>query len=127
MKRILIIFSMLCVIFSLFACAGENTESTNTTLSTEVTDMITDTKHILNGKVTKINDNSIEIQIENISDASGLFAVNISEITKIYDSFGNIINKDQINVNNNVEVSYNGQVTKSLPPQVNALAIQVKW
>ena len=126
MKRILIIFSMLCVIFSLFACAGENTESTNTTLSTEVTDMITDTKHILNGKVTKINDNSIEIQIENISDASGLFAVNISEITKIYDSFGNIINKDQINVNNNVEVSYNGQVTKSLPPQVNALAIQVK-
>ena len=117
---------MLCVIFSLFACAGENTESTNTTLSTEVTDMITDTKHILNGKVTKINDNSIEIQIENISDASGLFAVNISEITKIYDSFGNIINKDQINVNNNVEVSYNGQVTKSLPPQVNALAIQVK-
>lgn len=127
MKRILIIFSMLCVIFSLFACAGENTESTNTTLSTEVTDMITDTKYILNGKVTKINDNSIEIQIENISDASGLFAVNISEITKIYDSFGNIINKDQINVNNNVEVSYNGQVTKSLPPQVNALAIQVKW
>ncbi|MBO5338263.1 MAG: hypothetical protein J6A96_01035 [Clostridia bacterium] len=126
MKRILIIFSMLCVIFSLFACAGENTESTNTTLSTEVTDMITDTKYILNGKVTKINDNSIEIQIENISDASGLFAVNISEITKIYDSFGNIINKDQINVNNNVEVSYNGQVTKSLPPQVNALAIQVK-
>ena len=127
MKRILIIFSMLCVIFSLFACAGENTESTNTTLSTEVTDMITDTKYILNGKVTKINDNSIEIQIENISDASGLFAVNISEITKIYDSFGNIINKDQINVNNNVEVSYNGQVTKRLPPQVNALAIQVKW
>ncbi len=125
MKKFLVVFSFACILLLLVACGDgqDNTQSTN--LSTEVTDMI-NSKYVLNGTVAEINENSIEITIENTNTASGTYVVNISESTTIYDKFGNKISLNEIKLDNKVEVSYNGQVTKSIPPQVSAIEIQVK-
>ena len=124
MKRILIILTVLCFAFVLFACGG-NTD-TQTNLSTDITNMLENEKIILNGTVDKVNESSIEITIADNQNASGTYQVNVSAETLIYDKYGNKISLNQIEIDNTVEVSFNGQVTKSLPPQVSAIIIQVK-
>ena len=124
MKRVLIILTVLCFAFVLFACGG-NTD-TQTTLSTDITNMLENEKIILNGTVDKVNESSIEITIADNQNASGTYQVNVSAETLIYDKYGNKISLNQIEIDNTVEVSFNGQVTKSLPPQVSAIIIQVK-
>lgn len=125
MKRILIILTVLCFAFVLFACGNGNTD-TQTNLSTDTTNMLENEKIILNGTVDKVNESSIEITIADNQNASGTYQVNVSAETLIYDKYGNKISLNQIEIDNTVEVSFNGQVTKSLPPQVNAIIIQVK-
>lgn len=124
MKRILIILTVLCFAFVLFACGG-NTD-TQTNLSTDTTNMLENEKIILNGTVDKVNESSIEITIADNQNASGTYQVNVNSETLIYDKYGNKISLNQIEIDNTVEVSFNGQVTKSLPPQVNAIIVQVK-
>lgn len=124
MKKIFIILTILCFAFALFACGG-NTD-TQTNLSTDITNMLENEKIILSGKVDKVNELSIEITTEANENASGAYVVNISNQTLLYDKYGNIIKLSQIIEGDNIDVSFNGQVTKSLPPQISAIIIQVK-
>ena len=124
MKKIFIILTILCFAFALFACGG-NTD-TQTNLSTDITNMLENEKIILSGKVDKVNELSIEITTEANENASGAYVVNISNQTLLYDKYGNTIKLSQIIEGDNIDVSFNGQVTKSLPPQISAIIIQVK-
>lgn len=124
MKKIFIILTILCFAFALFACGGSTDTQTN--LSTDITNMLENEKIILSGKVDKVNELSIEITTEANENASGVYVVNISNQTLLYDKYGNIIKLSQIIEGDNIDVSFNGQVTKSLPPQISAIIIQVK-
>ena len=125
MKKIICIVSVLCIAFLLFAC-GEGNTNTETSLSTDTTNMLEDEKIILTGKVAEVNSDTVEMTIQNSEKASGTYVVNVSDQTEIYDVYGNKISLDQIEINDIVDVSFNGQVTKSMPPQINAIIIQVK-
>ena len=124
MKKIFTILTILCFAFALFACGGSTDTQTN--LSTDITNMLENEKIILSGKVDKVNELSIEITTEANENASGAYVVNISNQTLLYDKYGNIIKLSQIIEGDNIDVSFNGQVTKSLPPQISAIIIQVK-
>ena len=125
MKKIICIMAVLCFIFMLFAC-GEGSTDTETNLSTDTTNMLEDEKIILTGKVDKVTSDTLEMTIQDHEKASGTYVVNVSDQTEIYDVYGNKISLNQIEINDIVDVSFNGQVTKSMPPQINAIIIQVK-
>lgn len=58
--------------------------------------------------------------------ASGLYWINISDNAILIDENGNPISKSEFEIGDIVEITYDGKVMLSYPPQVVALKIQIK-
>ncbi len=123
MKKILILL-ILSFLIMLISCGNENESSSDTDDSNqEVNSEVIDAEYLLSGTVVKIEAEAIYINTLDTS-ASGAYLVKISKDTKFYDESGKAIDIAQISKDDEVEIGYNGQVTKSLPPQITAIKIQ---
>ena len=67
----------------------------------------------------------IEVEVIEAEYASGIYWVITSDSTVFLDRNGNEIKKSDIKAGDVVEITYNGQVMMSYPPQIVALKIKV--
>ena len=82
-------------------------------------------EYTLRGVVTEIADSHIDILITDTPDAAGTYRVLVSNSTAIYGKGGASIKISDIRTDDKLEITYNGQVMRSLPPQVVATKITV--
>ena len=76
--------------------------------------------------ILEIEKNYITVKAED-ENAFGEYQVNINNsITKYYDKENNEIAKKSLKEGDKVEITYNGQVTRSLPPQIFGQIIKLK-
>ena len=127
MKKLLVILLILSAVIMLISCGSGNENETNDTndMNQTVNSEVVDAKYTLSGTVTKIEAEALYINVLDTTSASGTYMVRIISGTKIYDKNGKTIEKTQISLGDTVEIGYNGQVTKSLPPQIIAIKIQI--
>lgn len=69
--------------------------------------------------------NKIEVEVLEAEYAEGIYLLVYSSETVITDKSGNPISVNQLNVGDTIEISYNGQVMMSYPPQIAARKIRV--
>lgn len=68
----------------------------------------------------------VEVDVISAEYASGIFHIIVGENTQIYSAEGREITKQDIKAGDTVEITYNGQIMLSYPPQVVALKIVIK-
>jgi hypothetical protein len=76
-------------------------------------------------KVKSVGDR-VEVDVISAEYASGIFHIIVGENTLIYSALGNEITKQELKSGDTVEITYNGQIMLSYPPQVVALKIVIK-
>lgn len=97
---------------SLFSCQKDDAENNSTD------------GFVMTAKIIAIND-KIEVEvIEEINGMTGKFWVNTSPTTAILDKNGNPLLS--LEVGQIVEITFDGKVMMSYPPQIAAQKIQVK-
>lgn len=110
MKKFIIILLAFSIMPMILAC-GKNNEENGVNMTATILEI--EQGYIL-----------VEAEDEN---TFGEYRVNIDDsITKYYDAQNNEITKDALNVGDRVVISYNGQVARSLPPQIFGLEIKLK-
>jgi hypothetical protein len=109
MKRLSFLFLILLLVPLLFACTskGENV----------------DIEYEITGTITEIGE-TIEMEVDDGQNASGTYLVITGKETDYYNENGDSIKRNALNAGDHIKVTYNGQVTRSLPPQIFALKIQ---
>ena len=75
--------------------------------------------------IVKNLDDRIEVEVIESDYAFGIYWIITSEETKYLDKDDNIIFKEDIKVGDKIEITYNGQVMMSYPPQVVAHKIKL--
>ena len=80
----------------------------------------------LTGTVTEIDNRHIEINVTDTQNAFGIYRILLSDATRFYDRNAEPAAKSDLCVGDTVEVTYNGQVMRSMPPQVVALKIVIR-
>ena len=113
MKKIVFITSVLLILSLLSACSL--TEEEKNMEGAKMTAVI---KSIGNGFEVEV--------IEGDYGASGIYWVRISSDTVYADQNNNRIIQSSLKVGDTIEITYNGQVMLSYPPQINAKKIQLK-
>ena len=78
-----------------------------------------------NAIILEFENGSILVDTED-ENVFGEYSVNIGATTKYYDKEGKEIAKEDLKEGDKITVSYNGQVARSLPPQVFAQAIKLR-
>ena len=76
--------------------------------------------------VSNENDRYIEVEIIDSQIAFGKYLVLVDAATVYQDSEGNEITRDDLKVDDVIEISFSGQVMMSLPPQIYAQKITLK-
>ena len=110
MKKIIIILLAFSIMPMILAC-GKNNDSDGVNMV---------------ATITEINDRYILVESED-ENAVGEYRVNIdNSITKYYDAKNNKIAKKDLNVGDKIEITFAGQVTMSLPPQIFGQKIKLK-
>ncbi len=105
MKKLLLSILLFSILPLTLACTNHSTPSGENTLS---------------GTVTAVNSNNIIIKSEGI-DYQINFDTAVTQITKN----GSPLAPNQIQIGSQATVTHNGQMTRSLPPQVFALSILI--
>ncbi len=110
-KLIIVLLLMLSVMPILVSCGKTNNEEGDTKMT---------------ATIVQIEKNYIMVEAED-ENAFGKYQVNIDDsITKYYDKENNEIAKKSLQEGDKVEITYNGQVTRSLPPQIFGQIIKLK-
>ena len=109
MKRLCLLFLILLLVPMLFACTSKGE---NVNIEYEIT-----------GTITEMEE-SIEIEVDANQNASGTYLVITGTETNYYNENGDSIKREDLIVGDHIKITYNGQVTRSLPPQIFALKIQ---
>ena len=76
-------------------------------------------------KITKIEDKIIEVEAESTDVFYGVYRVHLVATTAYVNTTGEYLTKDILHVGDKVEIGFNGQVMRSLPPQIVAHKITV--
>ncbi len=79
----------------------------------------------LTATVTALGE-KLEVDVTEGEYAEGIYWVIVSDMTEIYDREGNLISREDIAVGDKLEVTYNGQVMMSYPPQIAATKVKVQ-
>ena len=80
---------------------------------------------VMTATVKSVGDR-VEVDVISAEYASGIFHIIVGENTIIYSSEGKEITKQDLKPGDTVDITYNGQVMLSYPPQAVALKIVVK-
>ena len=113
MKKI-IAFLLLLSLFALAAVACEEAENEDTP---------TDDRFVMSATVTELGD-KILVEVTESEYATGAYLVILSDSVSITDPKGKQKSKDDIALGDTLKITYTGQVTMSIPPQIIALKIQ---
>ncbi len=108
MKRFVFPILFLMIIPFLFACVDRGN---------------VDMEYEIIGVITSI-DEKIEIEVEENQNAYGTYLVVTGIQTKYYNKNEEAIKRSDLKIGDRILVTYNGQVARSLPPQIFALQIQ---
>ena len=73
--------------------------------------------------VTELGE-KITVDVIEAEYASGIYWVNTSDVTVYVDRDGYKLDSSDIKVGDKVEITYNGQVAMSLPPQISAISVR---
>ena len=118
MKKIILIASVLLILALLVSCdtnGGQDMIEEGTQETAKMTAI-----------VNAIGD-KIEVEvIEGDYGVSGLYWVNFSSDTVFVDANNQKIGSSDLKVGDIIEITYNGQVALSYPPQIFARKIQIK-
>ena len=79
----------------------------------------------LRGVVENLANKYVDIRITEAQYATGTYRILLDDTTKIYDKSGKSVSASAIQKGDSLEVTYNGQVMRSIPPQVVALKITI--
>ena len=110
-KLIIVLLLMLSVMPIMMSCGKTNNKEGDTKMT---------------AIILEIEKNYITVKAED-ENAFGEYQVNINNsITKYYDKENNEIAKKSLKEGDKVEITYNGQVTRSLPPQIFGQIIKLK-
>ena len=114
MKKILA-FILLLSLVSLAAVACEE--------ESESEDTPADDRFVMSATVTELGD-KILVEVTDSPYATGAYLVILSDTASIVNKKGKEIERDDIAVGDTIKITYTGQVTMSIPPQIIALKIQ---
>jgi hypothetical protein len=107
MKKIISSFLIFLVAATFISCEGEDEMPTFKMIAT----------------IDKIGE-KIEVTVTEAEYAEGVYWLVISDLTEFEDLQGNSIDISKFSIGDNIEITYNGQVMMSYPPQVAALKIK---
>ena len=113
MKKI-IAFLLLLSLFALAAVACEEKEPQENP---------GEDRFVMSATVTELGD-KILVEVTESECATGAYLVILSDTVSLTDKKGKEIERDDIAVGDTVKITYTGQVTMSIPPQIIALKIQ---
>ena len=132
MKNIALILAATLLILMFVGCDAQTTDNTpsvgeqgdnngnNTQSVTERTDGF-----VMTAEVKSVGER-VEVDVISAEYASGIFHILVNDGTVILSSDGREITKQDLKAGDTVEITYNGQVMLSYPPQVVAHKIVVK-
>ena len=131
-KRILAIVMLVMMLFAM-GCSptdkgpvgGNDSNSSND--NGDVKEINEADYFLYKGKIVS-NENTryIEVEIIDSQIAFGKYLVLVDAATVYQDSEGNEITRDDLKVDDVIEISFSGQVMMSLPPQIYAQKITLK-
>ena len=78
----------------------------------------------MKARVDNIGDR-IEVTVIDAEYAEGIYWLVVGDLTEYKDEDNSIIEKSDISIGDIVEITYNGQVMMSYPPQIAALEIKI--
>ena len=107
MKKIISCILIFLVFAALVSCEGENEMPTFT----------------MKARVDNIGDR-IEVTVIEAEYAEGIYWLVVGESTEFTDKNGDKITQSELSVGDVIEITYNGQVMMSYPPQIAALKIK---
>ncbi|MBO5287147.1 MAG: DUF3221 domain-containing protein [Clostridia bacterium] len=110
MKRLLIFFTIILLLSALVSCAPAKEASASG-------------EFFLTGTVQS-TENGLMVEAEDEAHF-GLYQINTSGGTKYFLENGKEITSSALNVGVKVKISYNGQVARSIPPQIFANSITI--
>ena len=114
MKRIFSIIILVLTLGVFCSCRGGSDDNSSTD---EGFKMIAEIKLV---------GEKIEVDVIEAEYADGAYLIITSELTDFVDESGKKIDKGDLKEGDKVEITYNGQVMMSIPPQVAALKIVIK-
>ncbi len=115
MKKI-IAFLLLLSLVSLAAVACEE--------ESESEDTPADDRFVMSATVTELGD-KILVEVTESEYATGAYLVILSDSVSITDPKGKQKSKDDIALGDTLKITYTGQVTMSIPPQIIAVQIVI--
>ena len=115
MKKI-IAFLLLLSLLSLVAVACDEQEETGE-------DTPENDQFVMSATVTELGD-KILVEVTESEYATGAYLVILSDTVSITDEKGRELERTDIAVGDTIKITYTGQVTMSIPPQIIALKIQ---
>lgn len=119
MKRIILILTLaLSLTLFMTACKGDDGDN-STDEEGDMSEFV-----VMKARILNIGDR-IEVDVIDDQYNSGIFHVIVSSEVKIFKS-GNEIEKNALQVGDEIEIYYSGQVMLSYPPQIAARRIVVK-
>jgi hypothetical protein len=108
----------------LFGCVGDKTEDKNDSSNKAITD--SESGYKIKATVNSVSADELEVTAtEDSEDSFGVYRILTSAETKYEDKDGKAITLSDIKEGDVIMISYNGQVMRSLPPQVVAIKIQI--
>ncbi len=124
MKRIIKSILMILSLSLLVGCVGDKTEDKSNSQSKALTD--SDAYYKIKATVNSVSADGLEVTAtEDSEDSFGVYRILTSAETKYEDKAGKAITLGDIKEGDVILISYNGQVMRSLPPQVVAIKIQI--
>lgn len=119
MKRIFKGIVTLILFSFLVGCTGQGNLNQSGTSGGDASGQ--DSGFKIKAVVNNISDDSLDVTVtEDDENAFGVYLVITSEMTEYIGKDGAKINRSDIHENDVIEVLYNGMVTRSLPPHINA-------
>ena len=113
MKKLIIVLLLLLSVMPIMISCGNNNENEEGNM-------------IMTAEIVQIERRYIIVEAED-ENTFGKYQVNIDDsITKYFDKENNEISKKALKEGDKVEITYNGQVTRSLPPQIFGQIIKLK-
>ncbi|MBQ3016683.1 MAG: hypothetical protein IJD79_07890 [Clostridia bacterium] len=124
MKRIIKSILMIISLSLLVGCTGNKDEGKSDTSNGTLTDSAAYYK--IKATVNSVSSDELEVTATEDSEGSfGVYRILTSAETKYEGRDGKAITLSDINEGDIILISYNGQVMRSLPPQVVAIKIQI--
>ena len=116
MKRFFCILMIISILPVVLACSKNDAKESETE---------TEMDYKINAIILEIENNSILVDTQD-ENASGEYRVNIGNITKYYNEERKEIVKEDLKQGDKITILFNGQVARSLPPQIFAQEIILK-